>query len=217
MEMSKIEGIKMLKILDFPTVEQIDSNLLDGNSQILKQGLSVRTSPKKDEENNVYLPSIHNCTDLNELRDFIKEHNNEYDIIVHKTVKPQRIGSVSRYGDYVGTEKLVIEMFEDFEKRKKGIIKNRVILPIMGDRFAVSQLQIQEENKEEFKLFSKIIKDVKYMPFKRFDAEFVIEDENLFFTDLTIQSKEDSEYAKELKRKIKLKEEEKRKAEEKNR
>ena len=64
----------MLKLLGLPTIKQIDPNLLDQNSQVLKEGLSVRTSPKKDLSNNVYLPSNHNCTDLNELREFIEDY-----------------------------------------------------------------------------------------------------------------------------------------------
>lgn len=202
--MSKIEGLEMLKILDFPTVDSIDPNLLDENSQILKQGLSVRTSPKRDEANNVNLPSIHNCTNLKQLRGFIDEYKSDYNIIVHKTVSPDQIGSISRYE--AGEDKLIIELFEDFEKRKNGIIKNRVTLPIMGERFMINQLQMKEKNEQEFGVFGRVIKDVKYMPFRKFDAEFVVEDGKVLFTDLTIQSGEDSEYAKELKRKLQQKE-----------
>lgn len=199
MKMSKVEGLKMLKILDFPTIEQVDPNLLDENSQVLKEGLSVRTSPKKNLAFNTDLPSIHNCTDLNELRKFIQENRDEYHIIVHKTVKPEQIGSVSRLE--IGTDKVIVEIFEDFEKRKHGIIKNRVTFPVIGEKFRVDQLQMEEKNEEEFKVFSKVIKDVKYMPFKKFDAEFVVEEGKVLFTDLTIQGKEDSEYAEELTRK----------------
>lgn len=193
----------MLKLLGLPTIEQIDPNLLDENSEILKQGLSVRTSPKKDLPDNVYLPSIHNCTDLNELRTFIREHQSEYHIIVHKTITSQ-IGSVSRYE--AGTEKVIIENFEDFDKRKKGIIKNRMIVPILGERFMVNDLQLQETNEQDFKLFSKVLREVKYMPFKKFDMEFVAEDGKILFTDLTINSRPDSIYAEELAKKAQAKE-----------
>ena len=199
--MSKIEGLEMLKMLDFPTVDSIDPNLLDENSQVLKQGLSVRTSPKEKLENNANLPSIHNCTDLSELRKFIEEHKSEYDIIVHKTVKPEQIGSISRYENYVEAEKLVIETFEDFQKRKEGFIKNRVILPVMGEKFMVSQLEMKEKDPQEFKLFSQVVRDIRYLPFRKFDAEFVVEDGKVLFTELTIQGKKDNEYAEELKRK----------------
>lgn len=206
MRMSKIEGLKMLKILDFPTVELIDPKLLDENSQILKQGLSVRTSPKKDLKDNTDLPSIHNCKDLNELRTFINEHKNEYYIIVHKTAQPEQIGSVSRYENYANPE-LIIEIFEDFDKRENGIIKNRFILPIRGERFMVSQLEMKEKNAQEYKVFSQVLRDIKYIPFKQYDLEFVVEDAKILFTDLTIKGKEDNEYAEELRNKTQQKEE----------
>lgn len=200
MKMSKIEGLNMLKILDFPTVEQIDPNLLDENSQVLKQGLSVRTSPKKDMAYNTDLPSIHNCTNLHELRSFIQEHKSEYYTIVHKTVTPEAIGSISRFE--AGMDKLSIETYEDFGKRKHGIIKNRVTVPIMGEKFAIGQLEMQEEKPEDFRIFSQVIRDVKYLPFKEYDAEFVVQDGKVVFTDLTIQGREDSEYAEELKKRF---------------
>ncbi len=205
MKMSKLEGLQMLKLLDFPTVDIIDPNLLDENSAILKQGLSVRTSPKRDLQNNVNLPSIHNCTDLQELRKFIQEHRDEYHIIVHRTPKAEQIGSVSRLE--IGMDKVIIELFRDYEERKKGMIKNRVMFPVLGDKFRIDKLQIDEKDEEEFKVFSKVIKDVKYMPFKQFDAEFVVENDKVFFTDLTIQGKEDSEYAEELRKKAQQKSE----------
>lgn len=205
MKMSKIEGLDMLKMLNFPTVEQIDPNLLDENSQVLKQGLSVRTSPKKDMVYNTNLPSIHNCTNLNELRSFIQDHKSEYHTIVHKTVEAEIIGSISRFE--AGTDKLSIETYEDFGKRKKEIIKNRVTVPIMGEKFAVSQLEMQEENPEDFKLFSQVIRDVKYLPFKKYDAEFIVKDGKVVFTDLTIQGREDSQYAEELKKRFEQKNE----------
>ena len=87
MKMSKLEGLNMLKTLDSPTIELIDPNLLDENSYVLKQGLSVRTSPKDNRQNNTNLPSIHNCTDLKQIREFIELHKDEYNIIVHRTIK----------------------------------------------------------------------------------------------------------------------------------
>lgn len=201
--MSKIEGLNMLKILNFPTVEQIDPNLLDENSQVLKQGLSVRTSPKRNKNDNTSLPSIHNCTDLNELRSFIQEHKRDYYTIVHKTVVPETIGSISRFE--AGTDKLSIETYEDFEK--KETIINRVIVPIIGEKFAISQLQMKEENPDDFRIFSQVIRDVKHLPFKEYDAEFVVQNGKVVFTDLTIQSRQDSEYAGGLKKRFEQKNE----------
>ena len=189
MKLSKIEGLKMLKMLRFPTVDIIDPKQLNSDSDVLSQGLSVRTSPKKDMENNVYLPSIHNCTNLSEINDFISEHERDYNIIVHKTVRPKQIGSVSRYGNLLGEEVLGIDTFCDFVTRKQGIVKNQAMLPIYGGRFLISKLEVKEKDEDDFRVFSKIIQDVKHMPFKNFDAEFVLNDDGqILFTDLTIQS-----------------------------
>ena len=179
----------MLKILEFPTVDLIDTEQLNENSEVLSQGLSVRTSPKKDMEYNVYLPSIHNCTDLSEINNFINKYEKDYNIIVHKTVRPKQIGSVSRYGNTLGEEILGIDTFYDFATRKQEIIKNQATLPIYGGRFLISKLKIKEKDEEDFKMFSQIIQNVRHMPFKKFDAEFVLnEDGQILFTDLTVQS-----------------------------
>ena len=45
------------------------------------------------------------------------------------------------------------------------------------------------------------------MPFKKFDAEFVVEDGKVLFTDLTIQGREDTEYAEEIRRKAQQRDE----------
>lgn len=65
----------------------------------------------------------------------------------------------------------------------------------------VSQLEMKEKDPQEFKLFSQVLKDIRYMPFRKFDAEFVVEDGKVLFTELTIQGKKDNEYAEELKKK----------------
>ena len=127
----------MLKV---PSVELIDPNLLDDNSGILKEGLSVRISPKENMQNNVYLPSIHNQTNLSEIREFMGKYQRDFNIIVHKTVKPEIIGSVSKYQLSPEDEKLVIELFKDFKDRAEGRIKNRAILPVAGGRIMVSRI-----------------------------------------------------------------------------
>ena len=189
MRLSKLDGLKMLKMLNFPTVDLIDPKQLNENSEVLSQGLSVRTSPKKDMASNVYLPSIHNCTNLSEIHNFINEHEKDYNIIVHKTVRPKQIGSVSRYGNLLGEEMLSIDTFYDFTTRRQEIIKNQATLPIYGGRFLISKLEVKNKDEEDFKVFSKVIQDVRHMPFKKFDAEFILdEDGQILFTDLTIQS-----------------------------
>lgn len=140
MKMSKKEGIETLNMLGISSVELIDSNLLDENSHILKEGLSVRISPKANTQNNVYLPSIHNQTSLREIRKFIEKYQRDFDIIVHKTVKPEIIGSVSKYQLSPTDEKLVIELFKDFQERADGKIKNRAIFPVAGGRIMIGRI-----------------------------------------------------------------------------
>ena len=108
---------------------------------------------------------------------------------MHKTVRPKQIGSVSRYGNLLGEERLSIDTFYDFTTRRQEIIKNQATLPIYGGRFLISKLEVKNKDEEDFKVFSKVIQDVRHMPFKKFDAEFILdEDGQILFTDLTIQS-----------------------------
>lgn len=64
---------------------------------------------------------------------------------------------------------------------------------------------MKEKNKEEYRIFSEVLRDLKYMPFKYFDAEFMVEDGKVLFTDLTIKGREDNEYANELRKEIEQK------------
>ena len=57
-------------------------------------------------------------------------------------------------------------------------------------------LQMQEKNKEDFKTFSKVLQGIRKMPFQTYDAEFVLENGQVYFTDLTIQSPVDIELMK---------------------
>lgn len=186
MKLSKLEGIRLLEDLEFPINKLIDTNLLNNDSQILKNGISVRTSPKEDFNNNVYLPSIHNCKKLNEIYDFIKQNERQYNIIIHETVKPEYIGSVSQYNNYFET-KMSIELFNSFQERKDEIIKNRVEIPVIGGRLFISKLKMSENNEQDFKLFSKVIKYLSNVPFETYDIEFVIQNDEVIFTDLTIK------------------------------
>ena len=200
MKMSKKEGLETLKMLGIPSVELIDPNLLDENSHVLREGLSVRTSPKNDMQNNTSLPSIHNCRDLNEIREFIKRYQRDYHIIVHKTVKPEILGSISKYQLSQEDEKLIIELFEDFVKRKAGIIKNRATVPVIGERIMASRMELNEANKDDFLTFSKVLQGVRKMPFQTFDAEFVVENGQVCFTDLTIQSPVDMQFIENIRK-----------------
>lgn len=200
MKINKLQGLKFLQALKFPTVDLIDTDVLNKNNQLLEKGISVRTSPKSDYRYNVYLPSIHNCKDIKEINEFMNKYNKKYNFIIHKTVKPQRIGSISRYGNNVQGENLSIELFEDFNKRKNEQVSNRIIVPIYGDRFFISEMKMDENNKEDFKIFSKLMSDIKEMPFRTYDAEFVVENNEILFTDLTVQDTNSRDFLKEIKK-----------------
>lgn len=150
MKMSKKEGLETLNMLNVPSVELIDPNLLDENSHALKEGLSVRISPKVSTQNNVYLPSIHNQASLGEIRKFIGKYQKDFDIIVHRTVKPEIIGSISKYQLSPEEEKLIIELFRDFHDRANGEIKNRAILPVAGGRIIVSRVRDARKKRRRF-------------------------------------------------------------------
>lgn len=197
MKVSKLEGLQMLSFFNFPTVQPIEVNYLDNNSTILQQGLSVRTAPKENRENNVYLPSIHNCKDLTQIRSFIQENRRQYDIITHPTVKPEIIGSASRI-DYGKYSAVAIELFDDFRKRKEEIVRNRAVIPIEGERMQINKMELDKNDKKDFTIMRDVISYLRKMPFEVYDIEFVIQEGNLIFTDLTVQDNNEYKIIKGL-------------------
>lgn len=183
MKLNKKEGIIFLEKIGLPTVKQINPNNLTTNSKEIEDGLSVRLSPKRNSSTNVYLPSIHNCTDLYQIIEFMEKNKEKYDIIIHKTVKPEIIGSVSKL-DF--RDSIVLETYRNFEERKKEIITNRVVIPILGNRMYISGLEMMKKDKNDFYNFSKVIQFLKDIPFKEYDMEYVIENGKVIFTDLTL-------------------------------
>ncbi len=183
MHLNKKEGISLLQEFGLPTVRTIEATDLMENKSDLKSGLSVRLSPKSSSERNVMLPSIHNCRDINVINGFISKNQDKYDIIIHKTVKPQVIGSISKLKF---RESIVIETFKNFENRKKGIIDNRVIIPLLGDKMYISKLEMLRKDKVDYNNFRKVIILLNDIPFEEYDMEFVIEDGDVVFTDLTL-------------------------------
>lgn len=53
-------------------------------------------------------------------------------------------------------------------------------------------------NEEDFGTFSKVIREVQDIPFQTYDAEFVLENGQVSFTDLTVQSPADIELMEEI-------------------
>lgn len=183
MKLNKKEGIIFLEKSGLPTVKKIKLEDLSANSSELQQGLSVRLSPKNDSNVNVYLPSIHNCKNFETVKKFIDENKSIYDIIIHKTVKPECIGSVSKLNF---RESIVLETYRNFDERKKEIINNRMIIPMLGGRMFISQLEMLNKDKKDFKDFAKVVKYLKDVPFEEYDMEYVMENGKVIFTDLTL-------------------------------
>lgn len=181
---NKLEGIKILEFLKIPTVKRLNLHEIITGDKPIEEGLSIRVSPKRwssATHQNVWLPSIHGCTNRDRIREFVKENSNRYDVFAHKTVNPDVIGSVSKF-----EEELVLETFADFGQRKLEKVANRMTVPVEGGRILVNKLQLKENDEGDFENFRKVLMHLKKMPFTVYDAEYVIEDGKVVFTDLTI-------------------------------
>ncbi len=183
MRMSKLEGIQLLEKLRLPTIKRLNLEQLVNAEIPLKEGVSVRVSPKGHTfDRNVYLPSIHNCTNIEAIKKFVN-NNKMYDIFAHYTVKPEVIGSVSKLNH---TSSIVLETYSDFNKRKMEIIDNRVIIPIICDRIWISKMEMLKKDKDDFKNFKKVIMFLNDIPFEQYDIEYVIQNGEVILTDLTL-------------------------------
>lgn len=183
LKINKKEGLLLLRKLELPTVELISHEKLTSDDVRIKIGLSVRLSPKKNCSSCVGLQSIHNCTDYKEITDFIEQNKKNNDIIVHKSVKTDIVGSISKL---LYRDSIILETYRNLEDRKNEIIGNRMVIPIIGGRLFISKLSMAKENKEDFKNFSKVVMLIKDIPFDEYDMEYVVEDGNVIFTDLTL-------------------------------
>ena len=130
--MTKNDGLDFLLKNYFPTIKLLTLEDLQKDKSFLEQGISVRLSSKTDNID-VNLKSIHNVHDLETIIKFIKENIQEYNIIIHKTVKPELIGTVSKYNNY-NTDILAIELYNNFENRKKEIVSYRAIVEMIENR-----------------------------------------------------------------------------------
>lgn len=188
MKISKLEGIRLLAKLNLPTVELLDMSELVKGQIPIEDGVSVRLSPKnKSVSWNVGLPSINKRTDLEEIRSFVSEYENEYDVFAHKTVKPEMIGTLSKFESI-----LAIETYKSYEDKHDELIDNRIVVPVLGDRFLISQLELLKKSETDFNYFRKVINYLRQIPFSEYEMEFVIEDGQVVFMDFTVAN--DREY-----------------------
>ena len=174
--MNKLEGIELLKQFEYPTVNLLNMDDLVKNN-ILMEGISIRLSSRNDSID-VNLPSIHNVKNMQVIEDFIKKYGKIYDVLIHKTVKPQVIGTISKYkiNDYYI---IVVETYKNFLERKHGVINEHISMISIDNIFFNKHY-----NSENAKiLFHKIYPFIKKNCFDEYDIEFVIENNEIVFTD----------------------------------
>jgi hypothetical protein len=196
MKINKKEGISVLTLYNLPTIQKITPEEVFNNEYQFAEGLSVRLSPKGNESN-AFLPSIHNCRDIARIREFIEQYSNKYSLFIHKTVKPELIGSASRLNTF-NQSMIIMETFKNFDDRKRDIINNRMIVPVYGNRFMISDLELENKIPEDFKLFSKVLKELRKLPFSSYNTEYVIENGKIVFTELAVEESIYTKHDKEL-------------------
>lgn len=182
MKVSKLEGIKLLNELGMPTVELLDiSGILNGQVSI-DEGISVRLSPKsKLVKWNVGLPSINRRTNIDEVREFVERYQDDYLVFAHKSVRPQSIGTLSKF-----PESVVAETYKSYEDKGDGIIDNRVTVPMRGDKLFISKMELLKKDETDFNNFRKVLLYLNKIPFSEYETEYVIEDNNVVFMDFTV-------------------------------
>lgn len=182
MKVSKLEGIKLLNELGMPTVKLLDiSGILNGQISI-DEGISVRLSPKsKLVKWNVGLPSINRRTNIDEVREFVERYQDDYLVFAHKSVRPQSIGTLSKF-----PESVVAETYKSYEDKGDGIIDNRVTVPMRGDKLFISKMELLKRDETDFNNFRKVLLYLNKIPFSEYETEYVIEDNNVVFMDFTV-------------------------------
>ena len=194
MEISKLEGIKLLSELNMPTVKLLDIRQILEGKEPLKEGISVRLSPKsKLVKWNVGLPSINRRTNLDEISEFVEQYQNQYIVFAHKSVIPESIGTLSKLEDC-----LAIETYKSYEDKHDEIIDNRIIVPMLGDKMHISRMEMLREDEQDFKNFRKVLMHLKGIPFSQYEMEYVIENGDVVFMDFTVANNREYQAYKEL-------------------
>lgn len=178
--MNKIDGLELLNEWNFPTLELLTIDDLEHNPYLLHEGVSVRLSSRGNNENvDVFLNSIHNVHDINRVKKFIIDNKDKYDIIIHKTVKPDIIGTISKYNNYYH-DIIAIELYNNFQDRSHGIISSRAITEMMGNII----LEIDNDKFASKALYLELMMLLRYIDLDDYTIEFVLENNKLVFTDL---------------------------------
>ena len=190
--MRKIDGLNYLSQNGFPTVKLLSIIDLENNNSLLNEGISVRLSSKKENDKaDVYLKSIHNIRHLDKIKEFIANNQNDYDIIIHKTVKPELIGTVSKYSNLYN-DVIVIEIYKNFDERSHGIVSYRAIVEMIDGKV----ISISNDDFVSKKIFRQVMNYISDVEYNEYTFEFVVEQGKLVFTDF---------YTRDFKNKIYLK------------
>ncbi len=190
--MSKIDGLEMLNDWRFPTLELLTLEDLEKDPSILEDGVSVRLSTKGNVNMaDVFLESIHNVHDINRVKQFIIDKQKKYDIIIHKTVKPDIIGTISKYNNNLN-DILAIELYKDFADRSHGIVSSRAVTEMVGK--IILSIDLDKFNPKA--LYLELMSYLCYIDLDEYTIEFVIENNKIIFTDLYSNSLNNKELIK---------------------
>lgn len=179
--MNKLFGIKFMQNYGFNTVVLMSYDEIMQKKYIIKNGLSLRLSSKNKNSMDVNLASIHNCVSKKSIKEFYEKHSKDFDVLIHETVRPTIIGSISKY--FLGMRCIIaIETYENFEARSKGLIKERAIFDFIGEKY----LKYNKCDNIDYIKLGNLVKDIQL---NEFDIEFIKQDGIYVFTDF---------YSKEL-------------------
>lgn len=174
--MNKIDGLNFLHEYKLPTVQLLELDELLNNPLLLSCGISLRLASKYDGID-VNLPSLHGIKSIDQVMDFYHKYQDDYNILIHETVRPNIIGTCSKYS--LTNDVLVIETFNNFNDRKHEIVNERAIIDMLDNQI----IKIDSNNFQNKRLLRDILNDVLEIPYNDFTIEFVIDREKTIYTD----------------------------------
>lgn len=178
----KKRGIELLSSFGVPTISIVELN--DITDEQLQEGLSVRLYHTCGNIPDVKLPSIHNCKDLCRISKFI-EANKQYGYLVHKTVHPELIASISKRS--LEKSLIIFEIFDNFANRE--MVKYRYCLEEYDGKFYESiSIGNTITSGEIVPSLRKLLPYIKKIPYRSYTVEMVDDKSSgILFTDLIVE------------------------------
>lgn len=179
MKWSKLKGLETLKSAGLKTPEFLVNSL---PKNIDKSIWSVRLSSKpkcKKSRPDVWLPSIHNCSDRSRIVNFYAGYSDEYNIIIHETIIPLFAGVIVRERNST-----VVDFYNNFSNRN-----DKPVLSINLERHVNKYNNCNVSSKSLFLLersINQLKVDISAMHLSSFSIEFGVLKNELIYTDLTI-------------------------------